>query len=134
MFDAEAHPPRHYMSRSDEDPETWHTGTTGVSAGAECRAIGGLPSIKADQPGACCPAECGVCGGSGCGRIEIPNGQEPDPRGSTSVAHKCCTGRILEDAEPCGTTGHNGHRGASPPCVMAEPWCVSTPALVDYAA
>ena len=80
-------------------PQTWHAGTTPVSATTQCVAAGGIPNGNV-----CCDAGCGVCGGSSCG-------DRPGGPGS------CCSGTITEASTPCG-----GAAAGLPPCLMPEPW------------
>ena len=60
--------------------------------GSVCASAGGIPGIEASNGLACCKAECGQCGGTGC---------------STAVggAADCCVHDILVEGEACSVTG-----------------------------
>eukprot|EP00903_Cladosiphon_okamuranus_P013409 g12494.t1 len=60
----------------------------------------GVPGIESSK-GACCPAECGQCGGVGCSTVAKLLGL-----GSA----ECCEGTILANNKPCGQA----------PCVIAN--------------
>jgi len=70
---------------------------------------GGIPGIESSDGSACCLAECGQCGGSGCSTV--------------GDASDCCVNDIISSGDLCSETG-------TAPCSYAEP-TAPTPTATD---
>lgn len=94
-------------------PETWHAGTTGVSATQVCTNAGGLPllgsRVSAQESSiACCASSCDRCR-SGYGGVDM------------AIPDECNSDVILADRGSCTSN--------APPCVAATPWEWRTPSV-----
>ena len=76
------------------DPPYGETECAVIAAADKCEAIGGIPSSDGI---ACCPAQCGACGGHNCGHRD-------------GGAALCCHGHVTDAGVKCG----------EPPCVMED--------------
>lgn len=60
-----------------------------------CEAADGISGIQSSNGKACCVAECGVCGGSGCSTVAATLGLGADD---------CCATEIVDSGKACSET------------------------------